>query len=137
MKKNVSIIVIVVCLLVTSFMAYLSVSGSSTSGLKGIDADAKTWVMCKNSACKASSEMGEREFTAALVVAAQNSDPGRRASAGLSCEKCGKSSMYRAVKCPQSACQSVFLRGSVPNDLNDRCPKCMVSQTEEIRKARQ
>jgi len=136
-SKNVSITVIAVCLLVTAFMVYRSVSGSSTSGLKGIDPDAKTWLMCKNSGCKASKEMGERDFTAALMAMAKNAEPGKRSNAGLSCEKCGKSSVYRAVKCQQSTCQTVFLYGSVPNDLNDRCPKCNVSQTEEIRKARQ
>ena len=54
----------------------------------------------------------------------------------LTCEKCGQPSVYKAEKCQNPACGNVFRSGSVPNDFQDRCPKCKQSATEEIRKAR-
>ena len=136
MNKNLAYGIISVCLLVAAFLTYKFTSGAGSAGLGGIDADSKIWVMCKNSACKAETEMGERDFTAALVAKAKNAEPGRRSNSGLSCDKCGKPTVYRAVKCQESACQTVFLYGSIPNDFPDRCPQCKVSQTEKSRKER-
>jgi uncharacterized membrane protein YvbJ len=51
----------------------------------------------------------------------------------LVCQKCGKESAFRSVKCEK--CGNIFLWGN-PNDFNDRCPKFGYSEEEAKRKAR-
>ena len=133
MNKNIAYIIISVCLLLAAFLMYRFTSGSGSAGLAGIDADSKIWVKCKNATCPATQEMGEREFYAAMQ---ENVTPGRRSGPGLACDLCGKPSLYKAKKCPETDCLTVFFYGSVPNDLPDRCPECKVSQTEKSRKER-
>ena len=134
MNKNLAYSIISVCLMVVAFLTYKFTSGAGSAGLAGIDADSKIWVKCKNANCKAAKEMGERDFYAALEG---NTEPGRRSGPGLPCDQCGEpTSVYKAKKCPETDCLTVFFYGSVPNDFPDRCPKCKVSQTEKSRKER-
>lgn len=134
MNKNIAYAIISVCLLLAAFLTYKFTSGAGSVGLDGIDAEAKIWVKCKNASCMAAKEMGERDFYAAVEA---NTEPGRRLTPGLSCEQCGEASVYKAQKCPESDCLTVFFYGSIKNDFPDRCPKCKVSQTEKSRKERQ
>ena len=129
-KKPIMIGVIVVCLIVAGLITFAR-RGGGGSGIDSISDDKMTWVKCSNPKCKAEYEMSEKQYFKELQ---QRFNPMARTSPPLTCEKCGKDSLFRACKCPY--CGTVFIRDSVPNDLFDRCPKCGKSETEEIRKKR-
>ena len=131
-KKPIMIAVIVVCLGIAGAVTLMRGSGGG-SGLDAIPEGKMTWVKCNNPACKAEYEMGEREYFKGVE---DRLNPMARTSPALTCEKCGKDSLYRAIKCVNPSCGAVFFRDSVPNDFFDRCPKCKQSETEEIRKSR-
>ena len=130
-KKPIMIGVIVFCLIVAGLITFLRRGSGGSGGLADIPDDKMTWVKCNNPSCKAEYEMSEKKFFKAMEERFQ---PMARTTPALTCEKCGKDSLFRACKCPY--CGTVFFRDSVPNDLFDRCPKCKKSETEEIRKQR-
>ncbi|MBN2591900.1 MAG: hypothetical protein JXA81_00225 [Sedimentisphaerales bacterium] len=129
-KKPIMIGVIVVCLIVAGLITFAR-RGGGGSGIDSISDDKMTWVKCSNPKCKAEYEMSEKQYFKEME---KRFNPMARTSPPLTCEKCGKDSLFRAVKCPY--CGIVFIRDSVPNDLFDRCPECGKSETEEIRKKR-
>jgi phage FluMu protein Com len=129
-KKPIMIGVIVVCLVVAGLITFAR-RGGGGSGLDAIPEGKMTWVKCNNPSCNAEYQMSEREF---FKLQQERLNPMARTAPPLTCEKCGKDSLYRALKCPY--CGTVFFRDSVPNDLFDRCPKCKKSETEETRKRR-
>ncbi len=51
----------------------------------------------------------------------------------LTCKECGQDAIVKAFKCEK--CGEVFRANSVPNDLEDRCPKCKHSAIEAKREA--
>jgi len=130
-KKPIMIAVIVVCLGVAAFITFRGRGGGDA--LDDIPGDAMVWVKCNNPSCNAEYEMNEREYR--KLMREQLFDPDAP-SPPLTCEKCGKPSLYAAVKCGNPACGIVFFKGAVPNDFEDRCPKCKVSKMEEARKQR-
>ena len=81
--------------------------------------------------CKAAYQMGKRAY---FKYIEEHADPMSPSAPALVCKKCGKESIYRAEKCEK--CGLIFLRGTVPNDFADRCPKCKYSETEDVRKRR-
>ena len=129
-KKPIMIGVIVVCLIVAGLITFAR-RGGGDGGLDSIPDDKMTWVKCNNPSCKAEYEMSEKQYFKGLE---ERFNPMARTAPALTCEKCSKDSLFRALKCPY--CGVVFFRDSVPNDLFDRCPKCKKSETEEIRKKR-
>jgi predicted RNA-binding Zn-ribbon protein involved in translation (DUF1610 family) len=129
-KKPIMIGVIVVCLIVAGLITFAR-RGSGGGGIEDIPEGKMTWVKCNNPQCKAAYEMSERQYFKALEERLQ---PMLRSTPALTCDKCGKDSLYRAEKCPY--CGVVFFRDSVPNDLYDRCPECGKSAIEESRKQR-
>ncbi len=123
--------IIVLCLVIAGIVILVTRSGGS-SGVESLSDDNQLWVMC--AACRASYEMGEKEFYTQLrQKSVELANPMARAF--LTCQKCGKDRVVKAVKCEK--CSEVFPEGAVPNDFSDRCPKCKFSPTEETRKARQ
>ena len=121
--------VIVVCLAAAVGITFWQRSGSSGPGFSD---DEKVWIKCNNPDCGAEYQMGKKSYFEAIE---KNFDPDAETAPPLKCEKCGKLSAYRALKCPY--CGTVFIRGIMgQNDLPDRCPKCRRSETEEIRKER-
>ena len=103
---------------------------------RGIDSIPETeliWVKCKNPDCKAAYQMGKRAY---FKYIEKHADPMSPTAPPMVCEKCGEQSVFRAEKCMNPDCGHVFLRGTVPNDFPDRCPKCGRSEIEEIRKRR-
>ena len=132
-KKPIMIGVIVVCLIVAGLITFARRGSGGGGGLDAIPDDKMTWVKCNNPSCKAEYEMSEKDFFKAMEERFQ---PMARTTPALTCEKCGKDSLFRAIKCENPACGVVFFRDSVPNDLFDRCPKCGQSATEELRKKR-
>lgn len=128
-KKPIMIAVIVVCLGVAGAVTFLRSSGGGGT-INDIPDDKMTWVKCNNPQCKAEYQMGEKAYHKAIQ---ERMDPRSLATPSLICEKCGKASVYKAVKCANSECGAIFFSGSVPNDFADRCPECGKSETEEIR----
>ncbi len=123
--------IIVLCLVISGIVILVTRSGGS-GGIDELSDDAQTWVFCVG--CKASYEMGEKEFYTQLKQkSVELANPMARAY--LTCQKCGKDRVVKAIKCGK--CGEVFPEGVVPNDFADRCPKCKFSATEEKRKARQ
>ena len=131
-KKPIMIGVIVVCLIVAGLVTFARRGGGS--GIDGISDDEMTWVKCSNPSCNAEYEMSQKAFYKAQQ---ERLNPMARTTPPLTCEKCGKDSLFQAVKCANPACGMVFIRSIAgANDHFDRCPKCGQSETEEIRKKR-
>jgi predicted RNA-binding Zn-ribbon protein involved in translation (DUF1610 family) len=131
-KNTIYIIVIVICFLATGLLAYKFIF---SSGGSQIPAGEMTWVKCNNPACNAEYEMSLKKYVDETQEIAK-ANPMLMTNPALTCEKCGKSSVYRAEKCQNPTCGEVFIRGIVPNALEDTCPKCGQSAIEESRKAR-
>jgi len=135
-KKPIMIAVIVVCLGVAGAVTYLRSAGPA-GGYESLPDDQMTWVKCNNPQCKADYKMSEKEYFKE-IDAKQRANPAAMmfTTPPLTCQKCGKASVYKAEKCGNPNCGAVFFASSVPNDFPDRCPECKRSETEEIRKAR-
>lgn len=134
-KKPIMIGVIVVCFAVAGFVFFMKGSGGG-GGINDIPEDKMIWVKCSNPNCNAEYEMGERAYFKAMK---ERVNPMARTMSmpPLVCEKCGKDSLFRAVKCANPSCGIVFIQGIAgQNDHPDRCPKCGQSETEEIRNRR-
>jgi len=133
-KKPIMIAVIVVCLGAAAFITFRGGSGGG-GGFEDIPNDATVWVKCNNPSCNAEYEMNEKEYYKQMRE--QPFDPDAPSAPPLTCEKCGKPSLYLAIKCANPACGIVFFKGAAgPNDFPDRCPKCRISKMEEDRKQR-
>jgi len=134
MSKNVIYaIVIVVCFIVAGVVGYKFIFSGGSGGISSIDADEMVWVKCNNPDCKAEYQMSKRKYYAEVEERFTSIGQTRIA---IPCEKCGQESCYEAVKCSNPECGVVFFKNIVPNDLEDRCPECKQSKTEETRKAR-
>jgi len=132
-KKPIMIAVIVVCLGAAAFITLRGSGGGDA--LDDIPDDAMVWVKCNNPSCTAEYEMNEKEYYKQMRE--QPSDPDAPSAPPLTCEKCGKPSLYAAIKCANPACGIVFFKGAAgSNDFEDRCPKCRISKMEEDRKQR-
>ena len=125
------IAVIIVCLAVAGAV-FWGTRSSGSGGIDDISDEEMTWVICMNKSCNATYQMSLKEYYKFVTANANPMGP----APALTCEKCGQPSVYKAEKCQNPACGNVFRSGSVPNDFQDRCPKCKQSATEEIRKAR-
>jgi len=132
-KKPVMIGVIVVCIIVAGLIT-LAKRGGGSGGIDSIPDDKMTWVKCSNPSCNAEYEMSEKQFHKEMQ---ERFNPMARSAPPLTCEKCGKDSLFQAVKCANPSCGTVFIKGIAgPGDHQDRCPKCGHSETEDIRKKR-
>ena len=132
MSKNTTyIIVIVVCFLAAGVVGFKFIF---SSGGSGISDDEQYLVKCNNPACEAEYQIGQKTYhdhiNERLNPLVMSVTP------AITCEKCGKDSVYRAEKCQNPECGLTFIRGIVPNDLEDRCPDCKHSATEDSRKKR-
>jgi ribosomal protein L40E len=126
-KKMIMIVVIVACIAAAVIITVATHSGSS-GGIESIKrGTAMYWVKCRNPKCENTWQMDKRDYFDYLEKhrVAMTAPP-------IVCPKCGEESGYRAEKCGK--CEFVFERGSVPNDVQDRCPKCGYSASEELRK---
>ena len=132
-KKPIMIGVIVVCIIVAGLITFARRGGGS-GGIDSIPDDKMTWVKCNNPKCKAEYEMSEKQYHKEVRG---RFNPLARTPTPLTCEKCGKDSLFQAFKCANPSCGFVFIRGIAgQNDHSDRCPECGQSKTEEIRKKR-
>lgn len=129
MKNLIYVVVIVLCLLVAGIVVFRG--GSGSGGLEDISNEEQIWVICRS--CNASHEMGKKDYYTQLEEKAKQST-NMMMIPHLTCEQCGKDAVTEAVKCEK--CQNIFVKGAVPGDFGDRCPKCKFSKTEAIRKER-
>lgn len=118
-KKYISIV------LTTCVLALALVQGCSHKST-----GEKTVVKCSNPACDATYEWNKNEFDKLLK---NNQDPRNpMAVPALPCNKCGKKSVYIALKCEK--CGELFTEGAAgPNCYRDKCPKCGYSFTESLK----
>jgi hypothetical protein len=134
MKNTVYAIVIVVCFVAASVIAYkyIFTSGGGDT-IDSISEEEMIWAKCNNPACKAEYQTSKKGY---FKYVEKHADPMSPSAPALVCEKCSEQSVFRAEKCMNPDCGIVFLRGVVPNDFADRCPECKQSATEESRKRR-
>ena len=130
-KNTIYIIIIIVCLLLAAFIAYKFIFSSSGGGIPD---DQMTWVKCNNSACNAEYEIPLNKYHQEVE---KRLNPLFPTNTPIACDECNQESIFEACKCQNPNCGIVFLKGiSGTNDLDDRCPKCKQSATEESRKER-
>lgn len=125
-KKSLMFVMVVGCLAVACGITFMRMRGTGDS-LNTIDSKEKVWVKCSDEQCNAAYEINLRDYLKYVRdhTSALQTPP-------LVCQKCGKETVYRAVKCAK--CGEVFFAGTVQNDFEDRCPKCGYSKIEEGRK---
>jgi hypothetical protein len=129
MKNVIYAAIIGVCVVVAGIVFVATRSGDSSPGLTD---ETQIWVKCAR--CGATYQMGEKSYYDELHEKATANPTAMMITPPLTCEKCGKDGIRKAVKC--ESCGEVFFEGAVPNDFSDRCPKCKHSATEAKREAR-
>lgn len=94
-----------------------------TKGIGTVPDGETVWVKCSNPACGASYEMPLKEYyTKVEKKVAYSSVP------PIDCEKCGKESVFRAIKC--KSCGEVFFPNARSSDGMNKCPKCGSIETD-------
>ena len=131
MKNTIYAVVIVVCIIV-AVLVFVKTRGGGSSGADSIDESVQIWVQCRQ--CKQSYQMSKKQYYQELEEKARANPSPMMMTPLLTCQKCGKDGIMKAVKCDE--CGEIFFENSVPNDFADRCPKCKHSATEAIRKSR-
>jgi len=130
MKNTIYAVVIAVCI-VGAVVVFVSRRGGKSGADKIADSE-MTWVKCMK--CSQSYEMGLRQFYKETEEKAKANPSPIPVAMPIKCQKCGQDGIRRAFKCEK--CGEVSFLNSVPNDFDDRCPKCKNSATEAKRKAR-
>ena len=126
-KKVMMAVIVVVCFVAAGVMTWKYTLGSDEGTIK--IGDKTIWLKCRNPECEHAWQMDLRKFLDHKREQLQAKGPGQHP---VTCPTCGEESGYEAMKCPD--CGFVFERGSVPNDLPDRCPECGYSETEASKK---
>ena len=95
----------------------------NTADIGSVPEGKTVWVKCANPACGASYEMALKEYYIKIEekVAFSSIPP-------IDCEKCGKVSVFRAIKC--KSCGEVFFPNAGSKAIRDQCPKCGSNQTD-------
>ena len=131
-KKKIILIALACCLLLVAGIIWVARSENLTGipDLKG----KMTWVKCSNTDCGISYEMSLQDYY--RLVDKKQREAGIGSVLPIACKKCGKESIFEAVKCEK--CQAVFffVFGNV-EDYADRCPECGFSKSEDERKKAQ
>ena len=104
-KNTINILIIAVCFIGAGVLAYTFMF---SKGGPQISDDEMTWVKCNNPACGAAYEMGKRKYYEEVEEKAQ-ANPMAMTTPPLTCEKCGKNSVYRAIKCENCGKEEVSL----------------------------
>jgi ribosomal protein L40E len=125
--KIVAVIFCIVSIVIAVIVGW-SFLGNESQGLDKLEAGQDIWVKCANPKCGTEYQMELKEYLKEAQGEYENSMFTRPAL----CKECGKRSLLRAEKCQE--CGKIFIRGSVENDLPDRCPHCGYSEMEDRRK---
>jgi len=131
MKNTIYGVVILVCLGLAVMIFLKTRSGGG--GIEQLKRGEMMWVKCNNPDCKAQYQIDRKDYLTDVEEKVK-ANPLSLQTPALVCEKCGKESLFQAVKCEN--CGKVFFYGAVPGDFADRCPDCKYSKTEAERKAR-
>lgn len=132
MKNTVYAIVIVVCLVLAGVI-FMATRPGGSGGVEDLSRGELYWVQCNNPACKAVYQMDKVDYLKEVEQKVR-ANPLSLQTPALVCQKCGKESVFRAIKCEN--CGKMFFYGAVQGDIADRCPECKYSKTEAERKAR-
>ena len=130
MKNKVYIIIVVLCLVLAGVI-FLFTRSADSGGIESIK-PGNMVVKCSNPACGVVYETDRKVFYAELQDFSKK-NPSLLRTPGAICKKCGKQSVFEAVRCEK--CGEIFFYGN-PNDYADRCPKCGFSKIEADRKAK-
>jgi hypothetical protein len=86
----------------------------NTAGIGSVPEGQTVWVMCANRACGASYEMAMKKYYGKVdeKVSYSGVPP-------IECEKCDKTSVFRAIKC--KSCGEVVFKSKASGG---QCPKC-------------
>lgn len=134
-KKPIMIGIVVVCLVAAGIITVMTRKGNPADS--GVAKDETLWIKCNNPACKQEYEKNARTFYD-LLNAAYNPLSEEDQPPGITCDRCGEPSAFRAEKCGNPSCGIVFFRGVMGDrDFVDRCPKCKFSAREEELKQRE
>jgi ribosomal protein L37E len=128
-KKMVLIGFIVVCFVVAIAITFLT---SPSRGRGGRTSRDEIWVICRNPQCQAQYQIEYNEYFQYMVKyrdRLSDTDP------PMTCQRCGEPSVYQGIKCVN--CGLVFEPGSLPNEPEDKCPKCGYSKLREQGKVRE
>jgi hypothetical protein len=131
MKNTVYAVVIAVCIL-GAVLVFVHRRSARSGGINNISDTEKVWVKCAK--CGQSYEMGLKQYYKEVEDKAKANPSPMPMTMPLTCEKCGQDAVRKAFKCEK--CGEVFFANSVPNDFEDRCPKCKNSAIETARNAR-
>jgi ribosomal protein L40E len=124
-KKMIMIGVIVACIAAAVIITVATRSRSS-GGIESLRrGEAMFWIKCRK--CENTWQMDRKDYFEDV----EKNRNGMTVT-GIVCPKCSEKEGYRAEKCGK--CGFIFERGSVPNDIADRCPKCNYSTIEEMSK---
>lgn len=132
MKNTVYAVVIVACL-VLALVIFLVTRPGGGGGIESVKRGEMMWVKCNNPDCKAEYEIDKKDYLTGLEEKVKV-NPLSLQTPALVCQKCGKESLFWAVKCEN--CGKMFFYGVVPGDFGDRCPDCKYSKREAEWKAR-
>ena len=129
-QNKIMISIIVVCFALAGIITCVHFSGNNVS-LEDSDYE-KIWVKCKNPDCRSQYQMDMDEY---FMMTEENLGPEQETHtpALRICEKCGKKSISKAVKCNE--CSLIFFY-ETSSDLPDKCPKCGYSSTEQFQNMR-
>jgi len=130
MKNTIYAVVIAVCI-IGAVVVFVSRRGGN-KGMDQLSDTEMTWVKCMK--CNQSYEMGLKQYYREVEDKARANPSPVPVAMPLKCQKCGQDGIRRAFKCEK--CGEISFLNSVPNDFEDRCPKCKNSATEAKRKAR-
>ena len=128
MKNAIYAVIIAVCIL--GAVVVFVHRGSGSGGLDSIAEGKTTWVKCAK--CNQSYEMSEKQYYKEQAEKTK-AISGMPVAMPLTCQKCGQDGVRKAFKCEK--CGEVSVTNSVPNDFEDRCPKCKNSAIEAKREA--
>ncbi len=128
-KKVVLTSLAVMCLLLAVVIVIASMPESK--GVESLSNKEIVTIKCSSKSCQHVYEMGKKQY---YQIIEETTPPGALNPSPIECEKCGKKTGYKAIRCPE--CQTVFFRMARIGDFADRCPKCSFSQTEFERKNR-
>ena len=130
MDKRKIILIALACCLFLVAVIFFTTRSEDLTGIPDLKGEI-TWVKCNNPDCGISYEMAMRDYY--QLVDSKQKETESVSMLPIACKKCGKESVFRAVKCEK--CQAVFFYvfGSV-EDYADRCPGCGFSKLVEASK---
>ena len=128
-KKMLLIVVAVACIAAAGIIVYKTMGGGGTAPSQPTG---KVWVKCNNPKCGHEYEISAQEYNTFVM---NNGGPRQFMMSGavpMKCSKCNEESTFKAMKCEK--CGKVFFPGTVADKVEDTCPGCGYSPSDEAAK---